>query len=240
MADFSYSDDPQRPVENQGQAVLDKRASGREVIERAILLDKGRHIDIEGTWKTCRDLISGKEIKDNDGNVIWTEGSKLWIPRWSLRQMVSCSERIATIITTLFPGDLFFLFNVEMEEVATAAARVNEILFHRVGPEVFDINCMTCGVETQEERALFERKLTPRDHLEIFVTIVEHEINNDNMQAITKKVKRLLGEKFSLENVFPSLSDFTAEQSNQFLTDLQATNSTSFPNTPLSQPDEMN
>lgn len=235
-----YNDDPQRPAPLPNQAVSDTRASGREAVERAILLDQGSFVDIEGTWKTCRDLVTKKEILDADGKPVWRDESKVFVPRWSLRQMMLCSDRIATIITTLFPGDLFFLFNVEMEEIATAAARVNEILFHRVGPQVFDINAMTCGVESDEERALFERKLTPRDHLEIFVKIVEHEINNDNMQAITKKVKRLLGEKFSLENVFPSISDFMAEQSVGFLTGLQQISSTSSPNTPQSPPDEMN
>lgn len=234
MDDYEF--DPQQPVNT---AVADsRRFNSRDQVERAVLLDKGRLVGLEGTWQTCKDG-QGRDKLDEEGKLNYTWGREIWVSRWSLRMMMQCSDRIAKIIATLFPNDLSFLFTVDTSQLATAAAKINEIIFYRVASEVFDICCITCGVMTDEERALFERKITPRDLLEIFTTIIEHEINNDNMQAITKKVRRLLGEKFSLENVFPNLSELTEELLTQFSTGTPPINLTSSPNTPQSQIDEM-
>lgn len=228
MAVYEDGYDPMMPDE---KAVSDKRSfASRDQIERAILLDKGRRVGLEGTWKICKDT-HGKDIVDEKGNLVWTWGNEIWVPRWSLRMMLQCSDRIASIIATLFPDDMSFLFKIDMNELATAAAKINEILFFKVAPEVFDICCYTLGIETDEDRSLFERRVTPRDLLEIFVTIIEHEINNESMQAITKKVQRLLGEKFSLENVFPNLSEVMAGLPMPSLMDIPQANSISYPNT---------
>lgn len=234
MGIVDRQEDPQQPINAEAES---RRILGRDQIERTILLDKGCFRGLEGTWKTCKDA-HGKDVVDEGGKLVWTWGNKIWIPRWSLRQMMQCSDRIARIVATLFPDDLFFLFTVDMSELATAASRINEILFYQVAPEVVDICCFTCGVETDEEREQFINSITPRDILEIFTTVVEKEISNENMQAITKKVQRLLGERFSLENVFPNLGDIMEQGSMQFLTDLQQINSTSLASTAQSEPDE--
>lgn len=162
-----------------------QKFNSRDEVERKIMLDLGRYVSLEGEWHDER---------------------RVFVPRWSAHELFVNSETIAFIISELFPNDLFFLYSINMDDVATAAARIHEILFGRVYPQILDIICTTLQID-DDERGLFERRITPRDLLEVFCVVMEDNLTNENLRAITKKIQAVLGEKFNLESVFPNISD---------------------------------
>lgn len=185
----------------------------RDEVERRIMLDLGRWVALEGEWKGER---------------------RIYVPRWMAHDLFVNSETIAFLISELFPHDLFFLYSINMDDIATATARIHEILFGRVYSQVLDIICATCQVD-DEDRGVFERRITPRDLLEIFCVVMEDNVVNQNLRAITKKIQAVVGEKFNLENVFPSILDGTVGQSQTHSAPTPMSNSSSSGNTGTSQ-----
>lgn len=208
---YGGADAPKPVAPDQTNTHLEnsKMFSSRDEVEKRIMLDLGRWVSLEGEWNGER---------------------RIFVPRWMAYELLRNSETIAFLVSELFPKDLFFLYSINMDDVATATARIHEILFGRVYPQIYDIICTTCQID-EEERALLERRITPRDFLEIFCVIMEDNIVNQNLKAITKKIQAVVGEKFNLANVFPSIYDSTGVQYGTPSTPTPTNNSSSFGST---------
>lgn len=190
----------------------DKIFKDRDDVEVKALLDQGRVVELEGVWNGKKTLL---------------------VPRWSVRRFYSCGHWIALIIANLFPHDLFFLLQVDITKQATAAAQIWEIL-SRVYNEVAKVICITCNIKEEEAEEFFEA-ISQIDFLELFCTIIEQEINNQTVEAITKKFQRLLAERFQLENVLPDFGELSEEALKKSLTLLQSSNLQSSINIPPSK-----
>lgn len=203
---------PVSPDQLPDQLAKSKSFTSRDEVERRIMLDLGRWVALEGEWKDER---------------------RVFVPRWMAYDLLKNSETIAFLISELFPNDLFFLYSINMDDVATATARIHEILFGRVYPQMYNIICATLQID-DDERGLLERRITPRDLLEIFCVIMEDNIVNQNLKAITKKIQAVLGEKFNLESVFPNISDIMGERYTAPSESTPTSNSSSYGNTGIS------
>lgn len=196
----------------------------REEVEQQALFYRGRHVT----------------LKDS----IWDGSNKVFIPKWSMETSFELGKTITTIIAILFPNDWFFLASLDTTRVATAAARLYHVLFENIYPQMCEVVQYTLRSSTlpsdglyhvpmtDEEFSKFKRAVSPQDFMEIFVSIVEQEINNQVMQALSKKVQRLLGERFALENAFPNISELMEEASTSLLEQLRSSSSQSSTNTP--------
>ncbi len=146
----------------------------------------------------------GKEVVFNES--VWNGSKKIIVPKWSMYEMEQLGGAIAMIVAELYPHDILFLAQIDTSRVATAASKIYDLIYNRVLPQVKEVVRVTFRMD-EEMFSQFYRSLRPYDFIEIFVTIVEQEINNDVVLALQKKVLRLLGEKFHLENVSPISCD---------------------------------
>jgi len=149
------------------------------------------------------------------------------IPRWSMRKAFQCGEEVSRIIATLYPNDISFLLQINWTKQATAHAQLYDIICVRVLDPVMRIICLTLEIHEKEKQEQLINEITPEDVMEIFCTIIEQEVNNERMEAILKKVERLLTEKFRLENVSLNVNEILEAASQKFLTDIPSNNSLS-------------
>lgn len=196
------ADPTQRPPDVPN---MEQPYGSRTEVEQKIFLDRGLIVTLEGSWKGRREIF---------------------VPRWSMYAFIQSGKAISEMVYILFPNDLFFLYNINSDEMATAAARIYDILIGKVYPQMAEIVMSTCGI-LPDERGAFERSITPRDFMEIFTVIFEQNLGSEELRAITKKLQRLLGEKFRLENAFPTISDIMGEDLYNALT-ISPTNSSPF------------
>lgn len=188
------------------EAKGDAKFKNRGDVEAAIVFDKYRDIKLQGSW----------------------EGqSSIRVPRWMAKQYFELSEEIAQLIMQLFPNNYFFLFYVDHSKIASAVAEVQEVLFNKVGKTMVRVIMRTCKIDEAREDEFLE-SVTGWDLIEVFLCIVEMNINNDMMRAMQKKFRRLLGERFALENVFPELEDIMDGHRNTASTASPTKNSLSF------------
>ena len=155
------------------------------------------------------EIVNKPKFRDMVLEGEWEGKNTIRIPRWMAWQYFTLSEAVAKMIITLFPNNYFFLFYVDHSEIASATAQVQDILFNKVGKEVTRIVMETCKIDPDREKEFLE-SITGWDLVELFLCIIEMNINNDSMRALQKKFKRLLGERFALENVFPDWEDIMA------------------------------
>lgn len=182
----------------------------------------------------------GRMVKMTD--TIWLGQDTIFLPKWNMDLAYDLGRTITQIIATLFPHDWFFLASIDTTKVATGAARIYHIVYDEIYPQAMEVVQKTLRSTEykdaeyhvsmdDEEWSKLKRALSPLDFLELFVSVVEQEINNEVMQALSKKVQRLLGERFALENAFPSISETMEEVSTSLLEQLRSSNLQSSTNT---------
>lgn len=186
-------------------------------------------------------FYKGRIVKFHDS--AYQGKAEIFVPKWNMDTAYELGRSITWIIATLFPHDWFFLATLDTTKVATAAARVYKILYEDIYPQVMEIIQKTLRTSKHpdvtyhipmddEEFSVFRRSMSPVDIVELFVAIVEQEINNEVMQALSKKLQRLLGEKFQLENAFPNISELMGEASQSLLERIRLSNLPSSTSTP--------
>lgn len=178
------------------QGVTDKQAAeaegkikfgDRTVVEIDILKAQGKIVTLMGSW------LGKREIQ---------------VPRWNIETLLMLGDDTAQLIADVFPNDLFFLYQIDTHQPATAAYEIADILFRKMSVRMLNIVYTTLEVVGDDEQKKFRRSLAPSDLLEIWVTIMEQEINNETMEALQKKVRRILADRFALQNVWPSFAEF--------------------------------
>ena len=188
----------------------------RDEVEVDILYDKGIDVELEGSWK-------GRRV--------------IRVPRWSLRKAHSCGKYVAQIIADLFPDDVLFLVKINFNNNATAAEELYDVIFNRMYDQACRVVLITLGITDENDAMEFVDTLMPEDLMELFTTIIEQEINNKRVEAILKKVQRLLVERFQLEKESLDLQNIAAFLLKPSLTNSHLNSSSSTPSTQtLKQP----
>jgi len=189
----------------------------RDSVEWKILADQGTEVALDGS-------IRGER--------------RVRVPRWSARKGHQCGKHVAEIIATLFPNDLIFLVQLDWSKVSTASSQVYEILFERAYDQMIRVICVTLDMYKESEIEEFLNTVTPVDILTLFCTIVEQELGQDNIDAILKKVQRLLAEKFQLGSDSYDLQSILEQAFKNFSTSIPPSNLSSSPTTSKSNTPE--
>lgn len=189
----------------------------RDSVEWKILADQGREVQLVGSWR-------GEKV--------------IRVPRWSARKGHQCGRYIAEIIATLFPNDLIFLVQLDWSKVATASSQVYEILYERAYDQMIRVICVTLDIYQTKDVNEFVNTVAAEDILELFCTIVEQQLGESHVQAILKKVPRLLAEKFRLEKGSYDLQDILARVFGAYSTTTPPNNSSFSPITQKSNKQE--
>lgn len=161
----------------------------REAVERTILFPEGLTIDLQGHWR---------------GN------KRLECKRWNTRKAYACSKLVSDILCSLFPNDVLFLTQIEWDQTATASSQLYDVCMNKVYDPMVRLVCTTLDITEEKDIAEFIETTMPIDILELFVAVVNQEINSSNVEAIIKKVQRLLVEKFQLDSDSLSLPNILA------------------------------
>ena len=151
----------------------------RGMVEKEILFPVGAMLTLQGH-------INGNKIVE----------CKLW----NTRKAYQCGTLVSEILAALFPNDALFLVNIDWSKPLTANQELYEVLFRRVYDPMTRLVAYTLDItEDKDIRSMIETT-RPMDILNLFVTIVNQEINNDTVAAIIKKAQELLVEKFRLQS----------------------------------------
>lgn len=151
----------------------------RDMVEQSIMFPVGATIVLEGHWR---------------GN------KRIECKRWNTRKAIKGGKFVADILAALFPNDALFLVQVQWDKPATASSQLYDVLFNRVYDPMVELICLTLDITERQDIAEFIETTMPVDMLELFVCIVNQEINSSNVEAIIKKAQGLLVTKFQLDN----------------------------------------
>lgn len=159
------------------------------MVEQTVLFPVGAFIDLEGH-------INGSK--------------RVECKRWNTRKSFQCGKITGEILASLFPNDALFLLSIEWGKPLTASAQLYDILFNRIYDNMVRLVCYTLDIIEDPDIRQFIETTTPMDVLTLFVTVINQEINNSNVEAIIKKAQGLLVEKFRLDSDSLSLPNILA------------------------------
>jgi hypothetical protein len=188
----------------------------RDRVEQEIMFPVGQEVVLEGHWRGAKHI----ECK-----------------RWNTRKAIAGGKLVSDILAALFPDDALFLLQIQWGKPATASSQLYDIVFNRIYDPMVKLVCLTLDIVTHmpgtdgnsysDDVREFIETTTPTDIMELFVCIVNQEINSSNVEAIIKKAQRLLVEKFQLDNDSLSLQNILGALLQTPLTGLPPTNSPS-------------